>query len=909
MGKRGTKTTRRRPNRTTRARPVKLHGFGCESTPLRPNQETGGREARSHWPGLVPVTALKPRFPLFPMPLQTIMHRSQLPRSGLALGGIGTGGFEIRQDGGFANWSLFNNAPLFAGPPFPHPPKSMLFFKLWVRFENEHPRLVLLQIEDSHGAASLENHEYHYIFPWLSAVDVIRTSASFPFADLDFEQDGLPLRVTLRAWSPFIPGNVKDSALPLACFDFEVRSTSSRPADVQVLAVLRNSVAYDQPERTYANRRVRDGVFSGVVVSAGGTRPAACTTGELCLAVADPAATAYLGWEHPHPYYERCLREYPLPEYDDTEGRNSPDPATGARRADPRCFVTLGVPGRLSARGDSLRTGFALGWYFPNNYARGDDEIGAGYLEDAGFPGRDEAARPRGDDEGAAPGRARPLEGHLYSEFFDSAEAVARYGLREHARLHAESEAFHRAFFDSSLPAFVLDQVNSQLNTLRTSTWLTKTRMFGVLEGLSPVKSFAGIATTDVAMYGQIAVSLLFPALDRMTVDLWTKFQNPDGSVIHSVVCDSTTASPREANGHRLDMPGQYVFMALRAALWSGDRAYLEKIWPAVKRALAYVLRERDANGDRLPDMEGIMCSYDNFPMYGVAPYVVSQWLAAVSLALVAARRLGDESWSNEYLPHLEQGRATLERTTWNGRYFQLCSEPRATDPAGHLGCLADQIIGDGLGRQLGLPPVVDPSKAETALRTVLELNYKPDQGLRNCQWPGDAFLHEVAADCWVDQANTCWTGVELNFAAQLYYAGLTAEAETIVRNVDERHRRWGIYWDHQEFGGHYFRPLSALAIPNAFLGLSYDGESLRLAPPRPLPNGRWCVLLPGAYGTLFRTPEGVRLRLLSGADSLRSLRSVVLHLPGSARLEGFPGKWVAAPAGDCDGARFLRQE
>ena len=66
------------------------------------------------------------------MPVDTSMHRSQLPRSGMALGGIGTGSFEIRQDGGFANWSLFNNGPLFAGAPYPDHPKNTLFFKLWV---------------------------------------------------------------------------------------------------------------------------------------------------------------------------------------------------------------------------------------------------------------------------------------------------------------------------------------------------------------------------------------------------------------------------------------------------------------------------------------------------------------------------------------------------------------------------------------------------------------------------------------------------------------------------------------------------------------------------------------------------------------------------------------------------------
>ena len=157
---------------------------------------------------------------------------------------------------------------------------------------------------------------------------------------------------------------------------------------------------------------------------------------------------------------------------------------------------------------------------------------------------------------------------------------------------------------------------------------------------------------------------------------------------------------------------------------------------------------------------------------------------------------------------------------------------------------------------------------------------HRPDQGLRNCQWPGDAFLHPVGPDTWVDQANTCWTGVELLFAAQLYSAGLHENAEEIIRNVDVRHRRWGMYWDHQEFGGHYFRPMSALAIPNAFLGLSYDGETLCIATARPQPFGRWCVLLPGAFGTFHHTPEGCHLALASGSVKISTL---VLPTAGQA--------------------------
>ncbi len=830
------------------------------------------------------------------MALVTTTHRSQFPRSGMALGGIGTGSFEIRQDGGFTNWTIFNNRPVFAGEPFPFNPKQQLFFVLRVELENEDPRLILLQIEDSHGAASFEHHEYHYMFPWLSGVDTIHTTASFPFANLSFEQDGLPLRIQLRAWSPFIPGNAKDSALPLAYFDFQISSTSHRPMKVQVIATARNAVGYDQTGRCYVNHRVQDDEFSAVVMANDQLDPTAATTGSMTLASFHADSTAYSGWEHHHPYYERLLTESPLPEVDDTAARNRRDPATGELRADPRCFVSIACEYLLSYAGESFDHTFALAWHFPNNYARPpqDAHLLAGYMEDENFPGN--AADDPNAQRQAAARYVPPIEGHHYEHFFDSSEAVARYALAERTRLDAESVAFHRAFFDSSLPEFVLDQINSQLNTFRTSTWLTKTGMFGVLEGLNPTKSFAGIATTDVAMYGQIATSLLFPELDKMTIDLWSHFQAENGVVIHSVTCNSRDISPGEANGKRLDMPAQYSFQALRAALWNTDPADLTSVWPHVKKALSYVLRERDFNGDHLPDMQGIMCSYDNFPMFGVAPYVVTQWLAAVSLALRAARRLGDAEFISEYTPFYERGCATLEATTWNGRYFKLYSDHQADDPTGADGCMVDQIIGDGLACQLGLPAIVDPEKARTALRTILEMTYKPDQGLRNCQWPGDTFLHPVTADTWVDQANTCWTGVELNFAAQLYYAGLHENAEEIIRNVDARHRKWGMYWDHQEFGGHYFRPMSALAIPNAFLGLRYDGETLRIAPARPLPVGRWCVLLPGGYGTYFNTPTGARLELISG-----ELAPKIIELPatGDVTLRGFAATYTPREAGD----------
>ena len=105
---------------------------------------------------------------------------------------------------------------------------------------------------------------------------------------------------------------------------------------------------------------------------------------------------------------------------------------------------------------------------------------------------------------------------------------------------------------------------------------------------------------------------------------------------------------------------------------------------------------------------------------------------------------------------------------------------------------------------------------------------------------------------------------------------------------------------------------MSALAVPNAYLGLSYDGETLRIRPAssepgenaRPLPAGRWCFLFPGGYGTLFHSPEGTRLVVRSGRLEARVIE---IHLPGPASLENVPGGWTAEA--EPDQTRFVRSE
>lgn len=736
-------------------------------------------------------------------------------------------------------------------------PNSVLFFLVRYQEQGCDPRICLLQIEPSHGAAAMEGHEFQYIFPWLGGVDRIQYEATMPFIHLEFEERAMPLKVKLRAWSPFIPGNEKDSALPVAFMDFSIESTSKRPVDVSILATMRNCVGYETKAKAYSARTVEGEGWRMFEMSCENIDPALSSQGSMGVASLHADSTAWVGWAHPHPYYEQLLRCRELPEVNDIGGRNGTDAITGKALAKTECFSTIGRTVTLADCGESFDHSFAITWDFPNRYARivGDKDGGPiGYLE---------------EEEAMAQATTPPhIEGHYYSNFFSSASEVARYAITHRERLKSESERFHKAFYDASLPEYVLDQVNSQLNTFRTSSWFTKQGDFGILEGLSPTRSFAGLATTDVAMYGGVATVALFPNLEKSIIRAHIRFQNPNGAVCHSLAQNFREVDPREANGKRLDMPGQFAYMTLRAALWDMDHAFLAEVWPSVKRALDYVLRERDKNGDLLPDMEGVMCSYDNFPMYGVAPFVATQWLAAITVAVLAARLLGDSETESRYSEVLKRGTAALEAATWNGAYYRLSSEGTPDE-----GCLTDQIIGHWAIQQVGLPSFLKPERVAQTIRSILAMNFKPDQGLRNCQWPGDAFLHPVDDDCWVDQANTCWTGVELAFASMLIYEGFFDEGLMIVKNVDDRYRRLGMVWDHQEFGGHYFRAMSAWAIVPAALGFSMQNGMLTFDPKA---KANPCCLLfvtPNGYGHYLEDGAEISLHVLSGCLRAKTIR------------------------------------
>ncbi len=829
-------------------------------------------------------------------------------RSGIAHGGIGAGFVELRKDGDFYNWLFLNNRPKGVGPllRLPGAPEiaydidrreSFLFFVVRYRERGGQPRLKLLKINNGVDEANVATYSPLFIFPWLTPIDTIEYTARFPFSTLRFTDPDMPLEISMTAVSPFIPHDIKHSSLPGVYFSFSVKSLSDRPVDVTLVATLRNLVGYDTQDKYWVSSLRRDDRYVFFDHSAGGIDERRTSFGHMGLASRSPDSTWYLGWEHPHPYYDYLLRHRDLPNLDDTDGRvgwegpqldnpdltwlpngpgrNEVDPGTGEKRVcrppkrlredfEQRQFSSLARSWTLE-KGAEVGHDFVMSWFFPNHYPA------TGSARDATINELIDRGRPEGLPRN---------HGHYYARFFENAADVAGYLVRHREELLGRTRRFVDDFYASDAEPFVLDQVNSHLNTLITNTSLDREGRFSIADDLNLVNVVRGAGwgqNPDVGIYGSGMTAALFPELQRSAMRGVLARQRESGMV----------GSPRS------DWPGDIVNAVVRDYLWTGDTAYARELWPRLKRVVEYALRELDVDDDGVPEIfaETDGCSYDNLPLYGTTPYIVSNWIVAMTAMVAVAGDLGDSEAAERYGTVLEQARDVMEKKLWNGEYYRLFNDTVKGHGANE-GCMTDQLFSQFVAHQCGLGRLADKEKIASSLRAIVARNFTPGEWLMNCTWRPQGELGPIEPEVWVDQASTPWSGVELAFAALLLYEGFYDDALSIVQAVDRRYRRARLYFSHQEAGGHYLRPCAAWLLLNGLLGLSIRRGVYSFSPK--LPKDRFTLFFAAPDGTahFVKEPATVSLKVCSGELAVKECVFARCGLEtGRVSVHGVPGE------------------
>ena len=204
-----------------------------------------------------------------------VFSGEQLKYVGMPVGGIGCGQLYLGGDGRLWLWDIFKCnyrrepdhgqriAAFTLGGHYAHPVAQGEQYTKWNGADVQQGFLVRTKA----GTRTLDRQG----FPGVTF------RGEYPIGKVTYAEKGFPVTVKLEAFSPFIPLNAKDSALPATVMSYTVTNTSDAPVDVDLGSWMQNATCPYTTDAALGQRRNR-------LVQAGGR--------VSVLSTVEPRATA-----------------------------------------------------------------------------------------------------------------------------------------------------------------------------------------------------------------------------------------------------------------------------------------------------------------------------------------------------------------------------------------------------------------------------------------------------------------------------------------------------------------------------------------------------------------------------------------------------------------------------------------
>jgi uncharacterized protein (DUF608 family) len=835
--------------------------------------------------------------------------------SGIPLGGIGAGSIEIRPDGYFADWLIFNmgawspEQPSTESGPAPEMGPEGLQFFLRCAQDGKVPQLRRLGIRED------QNDLYSLAFA--KSVKGIVFDGKFPFATLEYLDDSLPVQVTGIAFAPIIPGDARTSATPGFTLVFKVKNHSDHPVTASLLGTLQNPLAVGAKDRGLRNEVIQPGDATTISLTTESTEGRKSVHGSLAFSVTGGKTSfvagsyrEYLGngnWGGGHgfgaahySYLHTYYRDGKLPNLNKPTASDDLLIGVGDAQIDAMDLnelqelrtkfeqdaffhefihrVELIEPGQLTTQKGlaNLMKEFRDRLNHFSGDKRENSTWGDCALESSIHLASGEEKEVRFVLSWFFPNHFSSLGpnlGHQYEHWFQNALDVNRFLVAHHSEHRAKTIDFAETMLSTSVEKAVAFSWAAQLSTLIKSSWWCKDGRFAIWEGLG----CCGLHTTDITYQGSFPIIALFPELQMQQVKMGATYQRADGRIPHFFSPDLLHVD----NGFdRVDMNPQYVMMVCRDYLWTGDKQYAKDNWSHVLRAIRNT-QKLDGDGDGIPDRDTRRNTYDQWDLEGSPAYICSLWLGSLRAGIRLAEDLGETAQAEEWKALHGKAQESFVKRLWNGEYFNLWVSENGVDEC----CMSDQLSGEWYTGMMGLEHSVTSEKIKATLSAVYKHNFNAETGLLNATYPEGRKKHFRTHQNL--QAAGNWTGIEYANAALMIEMGFVEEGLNVIRSVHDRYVRSGRRWNHVECGDHYFRAMSSWTSLLALTGLRLDVPNHTLTVEPKLGNIMAPWFVPGAYGLLVSNVYNLSLDCRSG-----SLHLEVLKLQkGGASLKVFQGR------------------
>ncbi len=825
----------------------------------------------------------------------------------MPMGGIGAGNICLNGYGGLQDFAI-RHRPVITALADGHGTSDTAFGLLHIKASGSRPAVTKLlegplpveKIYDQGLQAQGYRHGGHEGFPRFADCTF---KARYPFGIVRLKDPRIPLDVAVTGWNPFIPRDDVASGMPAAFLEYTIENNSGEPVDFEFSFHLSHLCVPGGKWKGTGSSVLGAEAGGGGGVAFHNSEPSQSenfgTAALYAIGNGTPRVKATWfrgGW---FDSLSALWREVSTGQFRENDG-------AGAEQEDGRTGGSI-LFSKTLAPGESVKYPLVIAWHFPNSdqhYGDLPKPAGAGSLPmaDCG-PGCDCGPEP-------SPAPAwRPF----YAGKWEDARAVALHAAADYDTLRSRTSAFTEALHGSTLPPFVIDAVASNLGILKSPTVLRQENgNVWAWEGCFTQSGCCHGTCTHVWNYAQ-ALPHLFPALERTLreQELLRSMDEAGHIQFRAALPDGPTR-----HDHHAAADGQFggILKLYRDWQISGDRAWLERLYPLAKRSLDYCIETWD------PDRKGGLFephhnTYD-IEFWGPDGMCGSIYVGALSAMAAMATELGRSENAADYAALAQKAAGYMDAELFNGDYYQqqiqweglrdtsfaerIAGVTDASSEALRLqkeegpkyqygsGCLSDGIIGGWMAKIYGVETPLVRENIRATLKSIFTHNYKTDLFDHAClQRPGYALGHEpgLLLCSWPRgdkptlpfvYSDEVWTGIEYQVASHLIEEGFVDEGLTVVRAARSRYEgHVRNPFNEYECGSYYARAMASYALLASLSGFRYSAtdHTLRFGP-------RWGDS--EAFAVLFSAEEGFGTIRLD-----RERTSVTVEvIEGSLRIE-----------------------
>ena len=660
----------------------------------------------------------------------------------------------------------------------------------------------------------------------LPAIRQIQYSGDFPVSRLRFSDPNLKLSVDLYAYSEFKPRDADASSTPAAIFTFLLGNPHQETIHASLLFILPNHIDGHAP------------VHGGLTFVRGGKLPLSGTVVVRTVGsdMESQAATASS--------FETLWKKFAAGKSITNAGVKGEAPRYGASMVN----VTL------KPKVTKVIT-FILAWYLPNRPFLTEN------------PGNYYAT--------------------LYKNAGDVAESVAGRLSDDWRDLLQWQEVMR----DNSLPDWLQDSLINSVATMYKTGMRFRDGRWRQWEAFS----CADVDPGHIDFYQVLPYMFFFPELRKQVLSRFASVQHANGFIPEELSQGGVPESTVSAAG-ALDQPGGremgdsasvFVLGVWQYYLWTGDRSFLNSMWPHVRLAALWQMDR--SKRYKLP--EYLQNTYDlfKFDQKTLVSYNAILYLASMLAVEKMAQIEDDPEITRNVHAAFEAGRGTLDQKLWTGKFYRAWWSDGGFSPNA---LLADTLYGQLWAFVLNLGLVTDKEKLISHLRSEAELNGSPF-GLRVMSGASRHTPHvattitqgesgqQVLNDSLVWPAGSIdWSS--LNTYIRGNYGESLTEANKVIFNQRLRLKdQWNYTdinndWDGGPWGNsHYTRQMIVWTLPLALSGQQWDAAAKRLTfTPMDSAFSRLPFFTPKATGVIESVAAGKwRIRLTSGQLALQEVQ------------------------------------